>query len=307
MSSALRVIGTHGNFWSVAPAFAESAMDFLAGVQYDTYIQEAKETLRTKTEAVALLTEDMSRSKARTGSSFTDIASKDGIVTVELNGVITEAVSSWRDDGISTQALSAFLGEIDNDVTNNQATPVKLLAIIINTPGGILIPAMNVGEQLSALASKIPVLVYAETLLFSAGVSLVAGASNIYATPFIEFGGVSAVMRWTDYGRARKTQGYDSYVVSSGKDKIREEQRNEDGSLTEDAVRARQEKVDTLGTAMVDAVVKHARLSSDQKAMIEGGQTLFNEEALKSGVIDELLVTREAFMAKCLDRIKKGK
>lgn len=162
---------------------------------------------------------------------------------------------------------------------------VEAIVLDVSSPGGSVTHVPEVSQFIAECAKKKPVLAFTDDLAASAAYYLIAGATEIYATPSSDVGSIGAYMAILTYDRMYKEAGVDVNLFVGEKAKYKA--MGFPGlPLTEDHKALLQSEVDAI-TKEFKSFVKQCRPQVVDAAM--EGQTITGKDKLAMGLVDSLV------------------
>jgi signal peptide peptidase SppA len=193
---------------------------------------------------------------------------------------------SYKVSGIERVCGICDVGELKRNV--KMATEDDMIDGIIldvSTPGGSTLHVAETAAVIAECAKKKPILAFTDSMAASAGYYLIAGATEIYATPSSDVGSIGCYMALLDYSKMYEQAGVkvDLFVGQNAKYKAM----GFPGlPLTQDQKDLLQSEVDAI-TTQFKAFVKQYRPQVAEEAM--NGQTIFGKEKVDMGLVDYLV------------------
>jgi signal peptide peptidase SppA len=162
---------------------------------------------------------------------------------------------------------------------------VEAIVLDVSSPGGSVTHVPEVSEYIANAAQIKPVLAFTDDLCASAAYYLIAGATEIYATPSSEVGSIGCYMALLTYDKLYREAGIDVNLFVG--DKARYKALGFPGMpLTEDHKALLQSEVDAI-TRDFKSFVKKYRPQVLDDAM--EGQCIMGKDKLTMGLVDSLV------------------
>ena len=194
----------------------------------------------------------------------------DKVAVVEVSGVI-----------LSAQETLEQLKKYEKDPS------VKAIVIRIESPGGAVVPAQEVYEEVRKIRdSKLkPVLVSMGNAAASGGYYIACGAEKIVANPGTITGSIGVIMETANLEGLMKKVGIENVVVKSGRLKdtgtpFREMTREERAVL--------QGVIDDVHSQFIDAVAAGRHMERAEVVKLADGRIYSGRQARELGLVDEL-------------------
>lgn len=207
---------------------------------------------------------------------------RDGIAHIPVGGVIGVKLSNFE-KGAGAVDVRDIAAELDEAASN---PAVRGIILDIDSPGGMVSGTPELAARISEVEK--PVFAFTDGLMASAAYWLASSAQQIFATPSTEIGSIGVYIPWIDSSQRYKTAGYNVKVIRSGKYKGM----GYPGTpLTQEQEDLLQERVNSLAEDFY-AQVESARDGKVPRTAMQG-QTFSAKEALKVGLIDEIVSSKE--------------
>jgi len=205
----------------------------------------------------------------------------DKIAVIPIIGPIGYKVS-----GIEKVCGICDVGEVKRNVKMaTEDDMIEGIILDVSTPGGSILHVAETAEVIAECAKKKPILAFTDSMAASAGYYLLAGATEIYATPSADVGSIGCYMALLDYSRMYEQAGVkvDLFVGEKAKYKAM----GLPGlPLSQDQRELLQAEVDSI-TKQFKSFVKQYRPQVAEEAM--QGQTIFGKEKVDMGLVDYLV------------------
>ncbi len=205
-----------------------------------------------------------------------NVLGSDGFVRVFVRGPLMNHASPLFDsyDAIRDRVRAAL------------ASKPKGIALVIDSPGGVLTGSLEIASTLRSLCAgaRVPLVAYVDGCATSAAYVLACAASRIGAGAASMLGSVGVAMEVLDRSVANAMAGMNVRVIASAARKL-------DGhpavTPSDDSIAALQGQVDQLGQVMFAHVAKLRGMTSEQVRTLEG-RTLIGLQAKAVGLIDHV-------------------
>jgi protease-4 len=193
---------------------------------------------------------------------------KEGIGVVELKGLIVSP-----EETIDT--LTSF--------RNN--TKVKAILLRIDSPGGAVGASQEIYTEVKRTNQEKPVIASLASIGASGGYYAALGAEKIIANPGTLTGSVGVVVKFSNFAELFDKIGYKSEVIKSG---LMKDIGAIDRPMTQAERELVQRLIDNVHNQFVRAVAQRRKLPEDTVRGLADGRIFSGEQALESGLIDEL-------------------
>ncbi|KGI56408.1 signal peptide peptidase SppA [Campylobacter sp. MIT 97-5078] len=200
--------------------------------------------------------------------SFNSKASLNNLAKVELSGEI-----------INVNTTLEALNKLKDDEN------IKGVLFIIDSPGGLFAPSMELALAVKDLQAKKPVVVYASGTMASGSYLAGVGANEIIANPASFIGSIGVIMQGADLSELANKLGIKPQVIKAGKYK-------EAGTFTrawsEQERAYLQELITQSYELFTEFVAKERNLKLEEKDKWANARVFLSDQARKLGLIDEL-------------------
>ncbi|MCX5720134.1 MAG: signal peptide peptidase SppA [Nitrospirae bacterium] len=162
---------------------------------------------------------------------------------------------------------------------------VKAILLRIDSPGGAVVPAQEIHEEVKKAVAKKQVVVSMGSVAASGGYYIASPATKIIANPGTITGSIGVIMEIPNLEGLMNKIGVKTEVVKSGKHKdlvstfrgIRKEDRE-----------ILQRVLDNVHEQFIIAVADGRKMSPADVRKIADGRIFTGEQAIKAGLVDEL-------------------
>ncbi|QNT79433.1 S49 family peptidase [Entomobacter blattae] len=172
-------------------------------------------------------------------------------------------------------------------------TAVKAIALLINSPGGVVNGMFDLAEEIYSARSQKPIWSILDDGAYSAAYALASSSDFITVPKAGGVGSIGTVTAHIDITQQLENSGIKLTTVSYGD---RKTERYPTSPLSKEAKARMQEEVDFLGEMFV-ALVSRNRNVSPQKIRNTQALTYFAEEGIRLGLADQIASPREAISA----------
>ncbi|MEY4484480.1 MAG: signal peptide peptidase SppA [Verrucomicrobiota bacterium] len=215
--------------------------------------------------------------------------SKDKVVRIDIEGVISSAVSGGMlsSSGMDIGAIKRSLEQALED------SHVKAIVLRVNSPGGEVTASDTLYHAVQEAAKRKPVVVYMDSMAASGGYYLSCGATKIVANETTLTGSIGVIIQTLNYRMTMDKVGLQSVTFTSGafKDSLNgaRDMRPEEKAYVQDLVSQMYDKF--LG------IVSDARKLSKEtlKEGIADGRVFTGKQALEKKLVDQLGYVEDAY------------
>lgn len=210
------------------------------------------------------------------------------VAVLSLVGVLTpdQSLFTMLGMGTSLRAFSAQLAEATVD------SSIRAIAVVIDSPGGLVGMAQEVAAQMRAARAAKPVLALVQGMNASAAYWITANASSIEATPSALVGSIGVYGVRASIAKQLEREGVDIEVFSAGRFKT-------EGlpvlPVTEDERRHQRAHVEETYGQFVNDVAAGRRVGP---AIVRGGygegRVVSAKEAARLGMIDRVCALEDS-------------
>lgn len=195
-------------------------------------------------------------------------SARDGIGVVELKGLI-----------VSSEETIDTLTSFRND------TKIKAILLRIDSPGGAVGASQEIFSEVKRTNQEKPVIASLASIGASGGYYAALGAEKIFANPGTLTGSVGVVVKFSNFTELFDKVGYKSEVIKSG---LMKDIGAVDRPMTPAERELVQRLIDNVHDQFIRAVVQRRKLPEDTVRRLADGRIFSGEQALESGLIDEL-------------------
>lgn len=292
--TGLPLIKLHGLEWAVSSEFADAAVSFFDNLP-EGYLAQARKLVEEDMKASASFQSKIEAGKNKPSSAFSN-SIDNGILTIVMKGEIVEAVSSYslfrNQSYVSLDQLGFIMETIESEYDNG-IRDIKAISLVVDSPGGVAIPSMNMARRMNDLSKKIPMYTFGENTCCSAMYALTCFSTEVWSAPYGVWGSVGSMSIFRNSFPGMKNSGIELIIKTSGKNKNPLTNVNEDGILHEDGHKFLQERVNELGKQFSDFVFANREFSDSAKAEISEAGSFFVEKAKELNLIDNIGTYRE--------------
>jgi protease-4 len=184
------------------------------------------------------------------------------------------------------RGLISDSGEITNLLERYEKDDyVKAVVIRINSPGGGVVPAQEIYDEVLKLRKKKKVVVSMGSVAASGGYYIACAGNRIIANPGTITGSIGVIIQFSQIEELLDKIGLKPTVIKGGKYKdvgspVRE--------MTKDEKKLIQEVVDDIYDQFLNAVSTGRNISKEQVRAIADGKIYTGRQALHLGLVDEL-------------------
>jgi protease-4 len=204
-------------------------------------------------------------------------SARDGIGVVELKGLI-----------VSSEETIDTLTSFRND------TKVKAILLRIDSPGGAVGASQEIFSEVKRTNREKPVIASLASIGASGGYYAALGAEKIFANPGTLTGSVGVVVKFANFTELFDKIGYKSEVIKSG---LMKDIGAVDRPMTPAERELVQRLIDNVHDQFIQAVVQRRKLPEDTVRRLADGRIFSGQQALESGLIDELGNFTDAVLA----------
>ena len=265
------------------PSLVEPSMQ----ATFEACVAHAAEA-QQKLDAEPMASDDFWFAATDWRSQYRPYVVKGGVLQIPVKGVLLNNFP-WQDGGYATgyeYIIAAMRRGMDDD-------EVKGIALLINSPGGVVAGNFELADAMFAMRGNKPVKAFAADSAYSAAYSIASTADSISVSRSGGVGSVGVVTMHADYSEAMKERGIKITFIYAGKHKV-------DGNpyqpLPEDVRNRMQARIDALYSDFVSLVARNRDM--DEKAVRKTeAATFMATEAVENGLADEVASFEDAFAA----------
>lgn len=223
------------------------------------------------------------------------------VAIVYVRGELEHHETTWGAEsyeGILEKMRAAYAGtdaveaherehRYEEDYQPIEAAPPKAVALVIDSPGGVVSGLTACVEELQRMRAEHPeikVSCFVDEMATSAAYALACSCDEIVCPPSAILGSIGVIATMISATAADKKAGYDVRLITSGA-------RKADGHLhapmTDAAVQAETSRVDKLALAFFRLAGKARKLSVDKIRSFQAGIFL-GKDAIRVGLADRL-------------------
>ena len=198
------------------------------------------------------------------GSVFT----QDKIAVVKIEGVLIDAA------------------EILREITRyKERDDVRAIVLRIDSPGGAVVPAQEIYEELRKLRNEKMILASVGNVAASGGYYVACAANEIIANPGSLTGSIGVISEYPNLEKLMDKIGWESLVVKSGQFK---DVGNPMREMTKEEKHLMQSLVDNVHKQFVQAVAEGRNMNVKAVEHLADGRVYTGEQAKAHGLIDRL-------------------
>lgn len=170
---------------------------------------------------------------------------------------------------------------------------IKAIVVRIESPGGAVVPAQEIYEEVKRIREKKSKVVLASmgNAAASGGYYIACGAEKIVANPGTITGSIGVIMETANLEGLLKKVGVESVVVKSGKFKDAGTPLRE---MTPEERSVIQGVIDDVHAQFIDAVAQGRKMDRAQVAKLADGRIYSGRQAKELGLVDELGTLNDA-------------
>ncbi|WKZ30938.1 MAG: signal peptide peptidase SppA [Candidatus Dojkabacteria bacterium] len=212
------------------------------------------------------------------------------IAVINVSGVITQG-ATLSPFGSSSGAVTSF---VNRDLKKAYDDPdVKAVLLHIESPGGEAVASDLIYQQVKALSSKKPVVVYSSNMVASGGYMIAMGSDYFMTHEGAITGSIGVILQAQSLAGLYEKLGIETATFKSGNFKDDEEifDENPNGELDQ----VYQELVDETYQSFVSIVAEGRGMTPSQVKVLADGRVYSGKQAALNGLIDETGYIRDAY------------
>jgi protease-4 len=171
---------------------------------------------------------------------------------------------------------------------------IKAIVLRIDSPGGAVVPAQEIYEEIRKATQKKNVIVSMGSVAASGGYYIASPATKIIANPGTLTGSIGVIMEVPNVGGLMDKLGIKTEVVKSGRHK---DMASVFRGIGKEERVILQEVLDNVHEQFIKAVAEGRTMLYDDVKKIADGRVFTGEQALKVGLIDELGSLEDAVLS----------
>jgi protease-4 len=171
---------------------------------------------------------------------------------------------------------------------------IKAIVLRIDSPGGAVVPAQEIYEEIRKATQKKNVIVSRGSVAASGGYYIASPATKIIANPGTLTGSIGVIMEVPNVGGLMDKLGIKTEVVKSGRHK---DMASVFRGIGKEERVILQEVLDNVHEQFIKAVAEGRTMLYDDVKKIADGRVFTGEQALKVGLIDELGSLEDAVLS----------
>lgn len=201
----------------------------------------------------------------------------DGVGVVCIDGPLMQR-GGWWWDGYESIAY-----RVNSALTR---PGVRVVALKINSPGGVAAGCFEAAKQIraNAAAAGVPVVAFVDEMACSAAYALACAASEIWMPPSGAVGSVGVIATYHDLNQMFKDAGIRHVILTSGKAKA---DGHPGAPFSKDVVDRLRKPVDHLAGLFFQLVGQQRRMTSDAVKALEA-EVFWGQSALGVGLADRM-------------------
>lgn len=162
---------------------------------------------------------------------------------------------------------------------------VRAIVMDIDSPGGAVAGTQELADAIYGARGRKPIVAVANHMAASAAYWIASAADEIVTTPSADLGSIGVYGVHLDESEAMAKAGVRATVISAGKYKTE----GLYGPLSEEALAARQERVDAMYSQFVNTVARNRGVAAAEVRSGYGeGRVVSGREAVRAGMADRL-------------------
>lgn len=294
--NGLHLILSTSMYWSISEDVARAFRDIYSNLP-DDYLSTVANIRENRHLERRIQRQQQNRTAIgnpakASGGAFADIVDANGVLHLDLSGVMVPRSSSASDYFGSSEIALDKLDRIIANAKNSEA--VKGLAISIDCPGGPSIDSRNVAVNIENFGK--PFFGFINGQATSAAYDILSSANVIYASPSHMSGSIGTMTVLRNTAQAEKAAGITTLYFASGEMKLVGCPNNETGDISETDKQYYQDFVNKLGKEFSDAVIRRRQLNAKQAAEIVKADVYMGKDSIKMGLVDKI-TTKEQFLS----------
>jgi len=177
---------------------------------------------------------------------------------------------------------SGFLEEFD---AFKDREDVKAIVVRVESPGGTIVPAQEIFEEMRKMRDTKPVLASLGNVAASAGYYVACGAQEIWANPGSLTGSIGVLSVLQNYRELMNKIGLKMQIMKAGEFK---DMGNPMREMTPEEARIEQSMLDNLHGQFIRDVALGRNRSEEEIQPLADGRAFTGEQALHAGLVDQL-------------------
>jgi len=201
-----------------------------------------------------------------------------------------------KKDGILTRGEKVAVLEIQGIIASSQKTienlirfrddpTVRAIVLRIDSPGGGVGPSQEIYEELKKAAKIKPLVASMGSVAASGGYYVAAPAKRIFANPGTITGSIGVLLEFVNLEELFGKIGFKVQIIKSGEHK---DMGSPTRTLRPEERRLLQEFIENVHSQFVRAVAESRSLDEQKVRGLADGRIFSGEQALNSGLVDEL-------------------
>ncbi len=177
---------------------------------------------------------------------------------------------------------TAFLDEFEK---YKEQEDVKAIVVRIESPGGTIVPAQEIYEEIRKMRGKKPVLASLGNVAASGGYYVACAAEEIVANPGSLTGSIGVFTVFQNYRDLMDKIGYKTRIMKAGRYK---DLGNPMREMTPEEVRIEQQLLDNIHQQFIRDVALGRNKNVEEILPLADGRAFTGEQALEVGLVDRL-------------------
>ncbi|HAG52321.1 MAG TPA: signal peptide peptidase SppA [Alphaproteobacteria bacterium] len=206
-----------------------------------------------------------------------------------LNNNKTEQVVSKKENYIAEIKIEGIILEDDYRLkrleTLKDDEHAKAVILTIDSPGGAMVPGLEILESLKEIAEVKPLVVQMKTVAASAGFLISLSGDYVVANKATLTASIGVLMPLVDATELAEKIGIKSAEITSGELKSITSPINRRSDKAQNYL---QTTVNELQTIFMDEVKQRRTLTPEVEAIVSDGRVLIGKKAFEYGLIDSL-------------------
>lgn len=162
---------------------------------------------------------------------------------------------------------------------------VRAVVLRVDSPGGAVVPAQEIYEEVRKAVAKKPVVVSMGSIAASGGYYIASPATRIIANPGTLTGSIGVIMEIPNIEGLMNKIGVRTEVIKSGRHK---DIATVFRGISKEDREILQNVLDNVHSQFINAVAEGRKILPDDVRRVADGRVYTGEQALKVGLVDEL-------------------
>jgi len=204
-------------------------------------------------------------------------------------GLFPQGVPALSGNKVAVLPLNGFLEDaapfLEELERYREMDDVKAIVVRIESPGGTIVPAQEIYEEIRKMKGEKPVLASLGNVAASGGYYVACAAEEIVANPGTLTGSIGVITAFPNYRELMNKIGVRTDIMKAGRYK---DLGNPMREMTPEEAALEQSMLDNTHQQFIRDVALGRNRSVEEIAPLADGRTFTGEQAMEAGLVDRL-------------------